>query len=187
MQERNFKSLILERLYLQLRGWLSRSLPSTQAKPLLPKLWGREKEFVKSLILSLRSSSFHILLPSLAAPSHHLETRDFKGCSDDPSRKKSKPSSSSSPTLREIASQKERLQDAQLILLYSFVVKAVDSVFCFFNQAWKSLSESLTTRHRKVMLDGHLVRALVLTQDQNKELEVSVARAMKLEAELVQQ
>ncbi|KAL2509002.1 hypothetical protein Fot_32649 [Forsythia ovata] len=80
-------------------------------------------------------------------------------------------------------SQRKRLQDFWLTPLPGFVARTAEFVFHFFNQAWESWSKTITTRHRGVLVEGHLARAMVIVQDQNMELEISMAQVAKLEKE----
>ncbi|KAL2548749.1 Heat shock protein 1 [Forsythia ovata] len=61
-----------------------------------------------------------------------------------------------------------------------------DQVKASMENSWESWFETLTTRHSRMLVEGHLVRAMVIVQDQNRELEISMAQVAKLEDEAAQ-
>ncbi|KAL2514747.1 Uncharacterized protein Fot_28718 [Forsythia ovata] len=120
-----------------------------------------------------KSKTSSSLSPSSSRPSSSRPSvgkkRRLEDYSDSPSQKRSRSSSLPSPSLSELfANRNERLHDSQLTSLPGFMAQAVDSVFYFINQTLESWSESLTTCHKAVVIEGYLALTMVLVQDQNR-------------------
>ncbi|KAL2508921.1 hypothetical protein Fot_32568 [Forsythia ovata] len=97
-----------------------------------------------------KSSSFP--LSSSKPSSSRCSSSNKRGSEDgfnDISQKWSSSSSPQSPPLSDLfTSQRKRLQDFWLTPLPGFVARTAEFIFHFFNQAWESWSETITTRHR---------------------------------------
>ncbi|KAL2501302.1 hypothetical protein Fot_35150 [Forsythia ovata] len=120
------------------------------ARPLLQRWQGKGNGVCEKSPPKLKTfSSFSLSSsrPSSSRPSVG-EKSDSKDYFDGPSGKMSKSSFPSSLPLRKLfANLMERLYESHLTSLPGFMAKVADFVFCFFNQAWESWSESLTTRY----------------------------------------